>query len=377
MPAGAIHIILTCAALQLCGGFKDTGKLTSEYCLYPDDYFHAPETIGKYMFFTDGIQFHYLPDTPYNELYRYWKAGKSGVPERCMAFRNDNFRHADAGFRFYMNNAVAEWRNGRRDEAYKYLGCLLHMLEDSTFGIHALEGPDGTDIFALNRLAGRDIISQLCTLKCPEADPGFSGKPECLGGSVEEALPFLYARYVRSVRSSRQAQFRTAVELMNGTPEDRVSPETALTMRRNAVLLCADVLTTVRAIAEETAVSPRQFRLSELEPFEFPLGGGMHFGSFEIHGPDIVFGVHYSGRLMYMLPPGSDRFESEIRLDGGTVPVKIKVVNGGKVCDEFELSPEKPARHISVDKPSGKFGFEFSALKPSGRLILHEAACTR
>ena len=30
------------------------------------------------MFFLDGVQFHYPPDTPYNALYRYWKHGKKG-----------------------------------------------------------------------------------------------------------------------------------------------------------------------------------------------------------------------------------------------------------------------------------------------------------
>ena len=152
MPDSSVHRHITECALHLAPLEGGNEGLVGEYCTYPDAYFSDPEKLAPYMFFLDGVQFHYLPDTPYAPLYRYWDA--AGCVHRTVPFVNENFRHAKAGFTYYLEQILRCFRLGQPEEGKKYLGCLLHMLEDSTFGVHALEGPGGTDLFALDRMLG-------------------------------------------------------------------------------------------------------------------------------------------------------------------------------------------------------------------------------
>lgn len=48
-------------------------------------------------------------------------------------------------------------RDGNETEAMKYLGVLLHVLQDACFGVHALEGPGGCDLFFFDRLGISDF----------------------------------------------------------------------------------------------------------------------------------------------------------------------------------------------------------------------------
>ena len=81
MPNGIQHSKLTRTALDLLSPYfkllpEDNEALIEQYCNYPDDFFSQDKSIYKniapYIFIKDGIQFHYPPDTPINELYRYW-----------------------------------------------------------------------------------------------------------------------------------------------------------------------------------------------------------------------------------------------------------------------------------------------------------------
>ena len=184
MPGSHIHQYLTQTALSLVPAETgDNTALVRDYCLYPDEYFSRPESLSPYFFSTDGIQFHYLPDTPCNELYRYWEVGADGHLHRAKPYRNQNFLHAKNGFSFYLTKTVDLLRRGETEEGKKFLGCLLHMLEDSAFGIHSLEGPGGFDLFALDRLTDSPvpptgILKQLtCTgLPAPIISPVFSAE---------------------------------------------------------------------------------------------------------------------------------------------------------------------------------------------------------
>ena len=59
----------------------------------------------------------------------------------------------------------------------KYLGVLLHVLQDACFGIHALEGPGGSDLFFFDRLRIGDFspAEVLARLDCSDGSSGPAG----------------------------------------------------------------------------------------------------------------------------------------------------------------------------------------------------------
>ena len=94
MPTSYIHSTLTRNALALTNCIPgDHSALIETYCLYPDRYFGGDVESIPYNFFTDDVQFHYLPDTPVIPLYRYWSA-EGGRIHRTKPFLNENFIHA-------------------------------------------------------------------------------------------------------------------------------------------------------------------------------------------------------------------------------------------------------------------------------------------
>ena len=193
MPGELIHQTITAQAL-LSNGITDAAALAESYCCYPDYYFDDRcKEVQPYMYFHEGIQFHYPPHTPVEEFYRYWNRNEKG--NYLMSTRsNDNIRHTEAGFRYYMEKVVALLRQNERDEAWKYLGCLLHFLEDAVFGLHALEGADGTDIFVLDRLSGSNVTRELCKIALPQKCLTQTVEPQIFSDNVAEAVSLLYAR---------------------------------------------------------------------------------------------------------------------------------------------------------------------------------------
>ena len=81
MPGQRQHAYLTRCALDLMPGKFQLpapirAAMLDEYCMYPDRFLTSDrdtyEALLPYMFIDEGIQFHYPPDTPLSELYRYW-----------------------------------------------------------------------------------------------------------------------------------------------------------------------------------------------------------------------------------------------------------------------------------------------------------------
>ncbi|MBO4630316.1 MAG: hypothetical protein J5858_00195, partial [Lentisphaeria bacterium] len=330
MPDNKTHSALTRAALQL--QTTDTGdntELIRDYCSWPDYYFSDRwKELEPYMFFLDGVQFHYPPDTPYSELYRYWKHDEKGF-HRSRPFVNENFRHVTSGFAFYIERIIRNFRKNEMEEGKKYLGCLLHMLEDSTFGLHALEGAGGTDAFALDRMMddSNQASAILAGLKYREDFPELHYIPRSLGNTPGEMVMKLYSAYCAASSDSRKCGFRFIMNTLENRPENNPEQETG--MYANAVKLCADVIHTVFQLAggEKNAL-PEPCRLNELEPYEFPLGGfgayrfrsfirnsaldrennriplDLDCGRFEY---GISFGSHYEGILRYWIAPNTFR----------------------------------------------------------------------
>lgn len=397
MPGGTTHSALTRAAIQLQN--FDTGDNTGlirEYCSWPDVYFSSRwKELEPYMFFLDGIQFHYPPDTSYNELYRYWNRNEKGL-FRSRPFVNENFRHVTAGFSFYIEHAVRHFKQGETEEGKKFLGCLLHMLEDSTFGLHALEGPGGTDAFALDRImdSPRPITDIVVSLKWRDDFPPLKYEPHSLGNTPGEMVMKLYAAYCKATADSRKCCFRFVMDTLENRMENIFQTETR--MYGNAVRLCADAIYTIYQLAEGKIIpSPDGCRLDELEPCEFPVGG---FGSYRFrsfvrdsaidrngnpipleldcgkfeHG--ISFGTHWEGNLRYRIEPGIFReFTGKIGLhtafpvDG---EVNLAVFNNGSPVEKIRLNESCRSTDIRILQPENDFCFSFDSTPRCGVLVI-------
>lgn len=396
MPDSRTHSALTRAALAL--QTAETGNnenLIGDYSSWPDFYFSdRGKELRPYIFFLDGIQFHYPPDTPYNDLYRYWDIGENDF-HRSRPFINENFRHVSAGFRFYIENIVRNFRQNDLDEGKKYLGCLLHMLEDSCFGLHALEGAGGADAFVLDRLTDDPVQPSMIIAKIKYRDdfPKLEYVPHSLGNSPDEMVMRLYAAYCAASADSRKCCFRYILNTLENRAEQ--NPEQEYRMYANAVKLCADVIHTVFQLGRGMILPSGPCRLEELEPYEFPFGGfgGYRFrsfvrncafdrennavpleldcGKFE-HG--LSFGTHADGRLRYFIAPGIYRkFTCRIGLHpispaGGNA--EITWFNAGKAVRTDILDPAVRSLEIGIPEPGKEFGLSFRSDPSCGILVL-------
>ncbi len=402
MPNSREHSKITAnaAALVDSGEFSTAG-LIGEYCQYPDLYFSDPVRLAPYYFETDGVQFHYPPCTPYEELYRYWTF-RDGKLRRLRKFRNENHLHMTNGFRHYLTGCLEA---GDSEEMLKFAGTLLHALEDALFSLHALEGAGGADLMFLDRL---DFFEepptvQLVALSALDLPDIPDYRPRQLGNSVEEVVMNLYTEYVRRNQDSRRCCFQYLMErYRKGTAEDLERP--VRRMYRNAVTLCADLLHTIFALRRGAAAEPHDYLLTEIEPFEFPFGGSasmaFRFRScgrdtsydrngksvplmLNIHGKNTVFqhgisfGVHYENSLLFQLPKGMFRsFSAVIGLaqeEGGKNSVTLELVNDGSVRGRFTLAHDgNSSQRVEVSCPGGIFGFREFSEKPSGILMIGE-----
>ena len=376
MPGKIIHNTITAQALASC---KITGAsaLAQDYCCYPDFYFEENrEEAVPYMFFYEGIQFHYPPHTPVEEFYRYWD-NKDGRNYLLSTRANDNIRHVEAGFRYYLNKTVALLKENNRNEAWKYLGCLLHFLEDSTFGLHALEGADGTDIFVLDRLSGKNVTKELCKTELPPECFSQTVEPEIISDDIEETAALLYARYVRDTAASRQTLFDQAAALLYGVSKREFNENTRL-MFSTALSLAADVIATVIAIAENTAIGTAERKLFCFSPFHYPIGGAGGFGlrKFEEKDDVVIFGTNSSAKLLYNIPSNIYSRFSAVVYGDDIKQLTLYLINNGSVVQTIELEKncETP---IEIDSPCGTVGFEISSTELSGRIEIRNGVFSR
>lgn len=408
MPNAIQHSKLTQAVIDLLNPYfqlpDNTCKaLIEKYCCYPDDFFSQDkgvhENIKPYMFVKDEIQFHYLPDSPLNELYRYWlPKPQEHRLEKPKAFHNSNFSHAKEGFEFYFNNIVKCFKEANYPEGAKFTGCLLHMLEDSSFGAHSLEGPYGTDLFVLERLfeeqedLSKTPLCILTALDCSKIKT-FDYSPKLLGESVEEIVIHLYAAYVQNVSKSRRICFKIVQNVYNN--EEDENPELIQTMFTNTVKMCTDMLFSVCSVANNEFKGSEHLNkisLTELDPFEFPLGGsgGYRFLSYlkniavnndmqkiplklKLDGKiisfdkGISFGSHYEASLCYWIPQDVySAFDACIGLHPDYLNeksgIKIQLINNNEVVQEVDFNKNNSATQIKVKAPQGEFGFKISYL---------------
>ena len=410
MPGKAHHTI-TSNALRVLPKWqrdilgKQQAELIRDYCCYPDAYFEIGTAkhreAAKYYFQTDGIQFHYLPDTPIVESYRYFRVDchKQSL-ELVKKKRNENYRHAKRGFQHYLGSSIASFGAEKIKDACCFIGCLFHMLQDACFGLHSMEGPYGTDIFVLNRLFPEPTCwEELPSNMLDEAHPferrdmqGY--RPNLLGLSIDEAVFHLYTRYVRANLQARRDSF----EIVMNTHHGKSSLNGALYRRmyRNVIGLCADVLFTVLSIAHDTVPANIGYLdrivLSDMEPIERPWGschyrfltmlrdrmlsnsmdfvplktrvrenGKSHALSF---AKGLGVGSHYKARIFYDVPCDVyAALRTTIGLDAECVTranVTVTIINNGRKAKVVHLIRSNPSERVTVARPRGKVGFILS-----------------
>ena len=371
MPGELFHRCLTARALA-CAGVPGAGSFDLDCCCYPD-YYWGPrrgEAEGS-MYFIDGIPFHYPPHTPVEEFYRYWTQGKDGL--RMVRLRtNDNLRHVESGMRFYLEKSVCLLRRGEEREAWKYLGCLLHFIEDALFGLHALEGADGTDLFVLDRLSGREVAKRLADLPLDASFETLTVPPRILADSVDETVPLLYARYVRGAASSRRALFDLAVDFLYGTSQ-KTPQENGKTMFLNALSLATDTIATVFAIAENRAPAVRERNLVDFSPFMYPIGGsgGFALRRYEERGNDITFGVNSEAVLLYRVPRNVYRLFTARVCPADAGPLTLELVNDGVCARRFDLEGNGDFS-VELPSPAGAVGVHLVSPAPRGAIRIED-----
>ncbi|MBQ7178392.1 MAG: hypothetical protein IJS08_13335 [Victivallales bacterium] len=391
MPDGATHSRITQCALECCGllAAGDNSALVHDYCRFPDE-FYGPRRneIAPYTFMKDGIQFHYPPHTPYEEAYRYWNADENGRLFHSHTFINHNFEFMLAGFQFHFSRIIACLRNNEKDEARKFLGCLVHTLEDSTFGLHALEGPGGADAFVLDRMADSSdfpvrpsyLAARINSKECHATNY----VPRSLGRTADEASMRLYAEYVAYVADSRKSLFSFILKANGGDME--ACRDLNQRMFDNAVKITADAIWTVFAIADGKNATPPPCPLTDMEPHVFPFGGfrPYRYTAFERNyavnlkdervplklllpeGPKefsqgLSFGTHAEGELLFWIAPGS--FDAT-RLKVGFHPdlhfgkASLQIINDGAVVEEVVLDE---MAYTTTINPRNLFGLRFTS----------------
>lgn len=291
MP-GREHLDITKAAINSLPPWQkkilgEKGKtLLFENCSMPDFYFDMEkggyEKAFPYALFIDGIQFHYIPNTPIEGEYRFWRVvkNKKGKPvklERVLTEENLNWKHASKGFLYYISNAVENLKKGDVERFAGFTGVLLHTLQDAGVGNHALEGVDGFDIFALDRLleppADRPLFSPSVVLSTLNPRDIPACKPSLLGTSVEEAAFLLYTGYYNMVSSARIKLVPIILNVYKGNVKE--ADKIYARMLYNCVRLCTDVTHTIFCIAygrflKKESDALKKIYLSDIKPVREP-----------------------------------------------------------------------------------------------------------
>ena len=232
--------------------------MIDDYCFYPDHYYSEArhEEVREYQPLFAGpdggkpVPFHYPPPSFVNTSTWEMVAHDGGFRlEKIAEPSNANWRHVRAGLEYYAREASEALAAGNLPRAARLAGVLLHFFQDSGSGIHSVEGADGMDIYALDRLvaAAPDTPFRPPTVILAEPDV----VPETLGGyhprlraaEPGEAAFRLYSDYWDLVRGARLRLLPIVRSDMAG---DRAAADRHRSiLAENTARLCADVLYTV------------------------------------------------------------------------------------------------------------------------------------
>jgi len=410
--AGAEHPQITEFAVGLLPQWQrellepERDRLVREYCTLPDRYFGIQggghEEARPYHFETDGVQFHYLPDTNIAPLYRYYAVDEErGRLKRLLPFRNEHWRHASRGFVHYVTKSIESLRAGRLRDGCAFAGCLLHFLQDSGFGAHSMEGPEGVDFFILQRLfpEPEDLRQDPICILGSSSGPPESGvfadcAPRLLGFTPEETAFHLYARHVEVTTTARRLCHRIVVNAHEGrgTQNQSLFDE----MFRNATCLCADALFTIlcNAAGRFPDDTGRLLRvaLSDMAPIQRPWVVSPPYRytavirdralnlereriplalRFEPGGARVTFdkglgtGAHYEFSIVYDVPRGVYRtFRCAVGLHADLYElgdVRITLLQDGTPFHASRFNAGRPAERVSLQDPGGRLELKVEA----------------
>ena len=254
-----------------------------ESSLFPDLYFDVRgdgySRAKPYAYFIDGIQFHYLPNTPVENEYKYWTVVTKNqkTPLRLKRLNcyqsNPAWEHCWKGFNFYFSQAVKSLQSKQIKDFAGFLGSFLHVLQDATSYLHSLEGIDGTDIFVLDRLlvSEEDDFSLWPTSLLGEKSEGRIKlkAPRLLGTSISEASFLLYSELYQAQAANRRLLIPLYYALKNGNKEKERQIRSCLLSR--TAQLCLNVAHTIFCLAFQRWSSKeekklRKIYLSDLKP---------------------------------------------------------------------------------------------------------------
>lgn len=316
--------------------------LIQEYCRLPEQYWdvrgdgHAQAV--PYAFKTDGVVFHYLPDTPIAPAYRYQAADpEQQVLKPLLPYENPHWHHATAGFRYYAAQAIEAMAAGDWERGCAFAGWLIHVLQDHGFGIHSLEGPYGTDVFLLHRLfpdSEHPEHDPAVILRQPTAPPTATDLrtyvPRLLGYHPDEIAFTLFSRHVECTLAAR----RLCHQIVVNARMDRADLNAALfsEMYRGAIAISADVLFTLICVASRrignSTAHLETVHLSQTEPYQRPW---LTAPPYWTRGYTIGHALDNSGR----------RIPLQLRLPSRNMPVTFSngIAVGGHYCStlSFEI----------------------------------------
>lgn len=430
MP-GKEHSIITDLACQLLPDWQQQAlaperqRLRETWCKLPDlwmGFGDSYELANPYYYETEGIQFHYLPDTPIDTLYRYYARDPQRRRLRLLQpYDNPNWIHARNGFTYYLRQAVDACQDQRLDDACAFTGWLLHMLQDYSFGGHALEGPYGTDFFVLQRLfpqtddpALNPVVILGESTPPPAVDTLGAYEPRLLGLEPEEMAIHLYARHVLVNTQAR----RLCHQIVVNAYEDRRELNQALfdRMYEHAIYLSMDVLYTVLACGAHRFDHPRPHlrrpMLSDFEPIQRPWLVAPPYRNHAIirdaamncqrqriplalrlqpdadpttYTKGLGFGTHHQIVLAWELPRDLyTRLTGYLGLNAQVADcgqAQVTVLQDDRTVGEWQLHPQQPTIELDLEDPGGVLTFvietERGLTDPHNHLVLAEPALHR
>ena len=243
-------------------------KIIAEYCWYPDWYYspdrHQQAAARPYVIMVDGVPFHYLPANPVET--NNWTVEADGALRRLPNAPNRHWQFVAKGFHDSLLPLLDHFRAGRTEEAARFAGALLHVVEDAGSGVHVLEGIDGTDAMLMDRLmappSGRISDRPGTILRQDDAVQFEWGlfQPTLLGTTVGEIIFHLFRRYAAMVRLNRLELVPMIQQHWDG---DLAASRARIgTMNRRVCEVAADLLYTLTCVAAD------RFSSSDLEPLE-------------------------------------------------------------------------------------------------------------
>jgi len=212
--------------------------LTKKYCLWVDQ--RKSAHAKPYMVFVGKRHFHYFP--------------RSNVNTCRQIFFN--------GGKQYLEKIMEMLKNGKADEAYKYLGCFFHVIQDQgQVGTHGLEGADGLTFLQLasmiqpedgshpyySRGAGHQILPRFAPDIHKTFTADISGyKPRLLGRNIPETLFHLSEAYIDLNRYSRGRIIPAILKLKKGDNVGAIAESSKGAQACSR--LCADLIYTILCI---------------------------------------------------------------------------------------------------------------------------------